>query len=110
LLDEDFTTLLLKPSSFTEELLLSPRTELEDFLVAVEELDSFAISTDEEDSSLGSEAGAELLDSLPQATNKIAETNNAAKCFIKPPITTKEPLLPNLNYKKRNAIRHFESV
>ncbi|MBO6075845.1 MAG: hypothetical protein J6P15_01765 [Fibrobacter sp.] len=46
-----------------------------------EELDSFVISTDEEDSSLGSEAGDELLESSPQATNKTAETTNAAKYF-----------------------------
>jgi hypothetical protein len=46
-----------------------------------EELDSFVISIDEDDSSLGSGAGAELLDSSPQATNKTAESNNAAKYF-----------------------------
>jgi hypothetical protein len=81
LLDEDFTTLLLESSFLTEEQLLSLLTELEEFLVVAEELDSLDFSTDEEDSSLGSGAGAELLDSSPQATNKTAEINNAAKYF-----------------------------
>jgi hypothetical protein len=48
-LEEDFTTLLLESSFLTEELLLSPLTELEEFLVATEELDSFAFFSLEED-------------------------------------------------------------
>jgi hypothetical protein len=79
--EDDLAELLLESSFLTEELLLSSSTELEEFLVATEELDSFVFSTDEEDSSLGSGAGAELLDSSPQATNKTAESNNAAKYF-----------------------------
>ena len=92
-LEEDFTTLLLESSFLTEELLLSPLTELEEFLVVAEELDSFAISTDEDDSPLGSGAGAELLDSSPQATNKTAESNNTTKYFT-------EDLLEPKNSKK----------
>jgi hypothetical protein len=49
-LEEDsFTALLLESSFLTEELLLSPPTELEEFLVVVEELDSFAFFSLEED-------------------------------------------------------------
>ena len=75
--EEAFTTLLLEPSFLTED---------EDRLSSLEvgfteELDSFVFSTEEDDSSLRSGAGAELLDSSPQATNKTATINNA-KNFI----------------------------
>ena len=51
-LEEDFTALLLESSFLTEELLLSPLTELEEFLVVAEELDSFVLFSLEEDLSL----------------------------------------------------------
>ena len=75
--EEAFTALLLESSFLTEE---------EDCLSSLEvgfaeELDSFVFSTEEDDSPLGSGAGAELLDSSPQATNKTAESNSAAKYF-----------------------------
>jgi hypothetical protein len=65
-LEEDAFTALLLDSSFS--------TEDEDRLSSLEvgfteELDSFVFSTEEDDSSLRSGAGAELLDSSPQATN-----------------------------------------
>jgi len=76
-LEEDaFTALLLDSSFLTEELLLSSSTELDEFFTVVEELDSFVISIDEDDSSLGSEAGAELLDSSPHAASSAAAINN----------------------------------
>jgi hypothetical protein len=81
-LEEDaFTALLLESSFLTEELLLSPSTELEEFFTVAEELDSFVFSIDEDDSSLGSEVGAELLDSSPHATNKAATVNNTKNFF-----------------------------
>ena len=107
--EEDFTTLLLESSFLTEELLLSLLTELEDFLVAVDELDSLDFSTDEDDSSLGSGAGAELLDSSPQATNKTAEINNATKYFTEN-LLEPQSFLPNLNYKKRNHVSDSQSA
>ena len=107
--EDGFTTLLLESSFLTEELLFSSLTELEEFLVVAEELDSFVFSTDEDDSSLGSGAGAELLDSSPQATNKTAESNNAAKYFTEN-LLEPQSFLPNLNYKKRNHVSDSQSA
>ena len=75
--EEAFSALLPEFSFLTED---------EDRLSSLEvgfteELDSFVFSTEEDDSSLRSGAGAELLDSSPQATNKTA-TINSAKNFI----------------------------
>ena len=83
-LDDDFTEL---PPDLTDD---------EDTL-----LDS---TLDEDKSSSKTGADAELLESSPHATNKTAETNNAAKRFIK-------ALLINQGFNKANVVYcHTDSV
>ncbi len=50
-----------------------------------------------------------LLSSSPQATNKTAESNNAAKYFTED-LLEPQSFLPNLNYKKRNHVSDSQSV
>jgi hypothetical protein len=101
--EEDFTTLLLESSFLTEELLLSPLTELEEFLFVAEELDSFAFfsldedfslpelfceledrsssleagMTEDEESSAGSGITDEEEESSPHATSMVKRTDRA---------------------------------
>jgi hypothetical protein len=98
-----FNTNSLLLDSTTLELLFLLLTELEEFFSATEELDFLeSFWEDEEAEPLSSllldeispiGSGTELLDSSPQATNKTAENNNAAKYFT-------EDLLEPKNSKK----------
>ena len=98
-------------SSLRHHILKMPEAvyEASGIIVNGRRLKSFVFSTDEDDSSLGSGAGAELLDSSPQATNKTAESNNAAKYFTEN-LLEPQSFLPNLNYKKRNHVSDSQSA
>ena len=111
---------------FTEELLLESVEEFdfaeeelffdEDWalLLLEEGLDGFPPLRSEDESAmelLVSFSGSTnlLLSSSPQATNKKAESNNAAKYFTED-LLEPQSFLPNLNYKKRNHVSDSQSV